>query len=192
LKPSEKFQLASAVSKTNIRDDWKGCPENSSCISKGYLIPGDEIIVGKQEEGWVCAWYFGKKREFVGWLPLHSIKFVAHNTNPSLQEWIGTWKPNHNWSKIKIKMAKQSGYVSVSGNAVWKGGRNTAGYEIVHTGEFDGMAKPKGQSLIIKTDDDKYACVVKMTLVEKYLVISDNGNCGGMNVRFNEVLRRSP
>ena len=39
------------------------------------------------------------------------------------------------------------------------------------------------------TDDND--CVVELTLLGKFLVVTDNGNCGGMNVRFVNVYTKS-
>ena len=35
---------------------------------------GDRILVGNRWEDWRCIWYFGKKSEYVGWLPASAIE----------------------------------------------------------------------------------------------------------------------
>jgi hypothetical protein len=58
----------------------------------------------------------------------------------------------------------------------------------VHIGELDHSAKPSLNKLKLgETDDDEFACKVAMQLVGKFLIVSDNLNCGGANVTFSGV-----
>src|ERR1017187_2750973 len=61
--------IAEASERIHLRDDYKGCPGLDSCITKSYLIAGDRVLIGNAGGGWSCVWYFGKEREYVGWIP---------------------------------------------------------------------------------------------------------------------------
>jgi hypothetical protein len=47
-------------------------------------------------------------------------------------------------------------------------------------------ARPQGNELILVEED----CRVALKLVGDFLIVSDNSQCGGANVRFNGVYRR--
>lgn len=72
--PSFDGEISSAVitadsgSRVHFRDDAKGCPDAETCIQRAYLINGYRVLLSHRESRWACAWYFGKKMEFVGWL----------------------------------------------------------------------------------------------------------------------------
>lgn len=45
-------------------DDVEGCPNNEElCKSKSFIIPSNEIIISKKQNGWACAWYQGKRND---------------------------------------------------------------------------------------------------------------------------------
>jgi hypothetical protein len=58
----------------------------------------------------------------------------------------------------------------------------------IHTGVVNGSARPEGNVLVVEDD----ICRATLRLVGDYLVVSDNSDCGGMNVRFDGVYRRRP
>jgi hypothetical protein len=72
----------------------------------------------------------------------------------------------------------------------------------VHTGELEGAVRPRGRVLAIGYDPDRSgfppaedaaseACAAKLELVGRYLVVEDNGRCGGVNVSFNGLYVRT-
>ena len=174
----------------HFRADTQNCPDNDSCQEKAYLVDGNKILIAQNTEQWVCAWYFGKRREFVGWLPKNVIKPMPGKT-PAIHDWVGTWKPIGGINEIKITHLK-NGMLSISGSALWHGGKNNYGYDIIHTGELNGEAIPIGNKISLGNKQEQYECVADMQLVLDNLVVSDNGNCGGVNVRFNDVYRKHP
>jgi hypothetical protein len=69
----------------------------------------------------------------------------------------------------------------------------------VNIGEISAELQPAGDALAFTmgTDEtlafdkgDEYDCRVRLRRLVDYLLITDNGNCGGMNVRFDGVYRR--
>lgn len=170
-----------------FHDDVKNCPYRSSCKQKAYLISGNEVLVAKTQDGWSCVWYQGKKKEYVGWMQSKNIK-NNHQKQPSLSEWVGDWKYYDSPTTLSIsKDEKKQGSLVVSGMAYWHGSNN-----VVHTGGVEGVSQPLNNILNIMDGNDDFACKVSLVLLNKYLVVSDNRQCGGMNVNFDAVYVKSP
>jgi len=168
--------------KVYFRDDVEGCPQSAACLGKAYVVAGDEMLVSAPVEGWVCAWYFSKKHEYVGWI--RSSEAVAVETRqPRPQDWVGAWGDS---ADLSIETGAK-GSLHVTGSAIWTG----LGEGNVHTGELDDSAVPLGNRLEIGDPNEEYACHVVFTLLNDYLVADDSGNCGGMNVSFSGVYRRA-
>lgn len=182
--------VANEKEKINFRDDTEGCPQKASCVQKAYLVKGNQLLVSEKHKNWVCGWYFGQKREFVGWLPARNIKIVSPVKPPLLQDWIGTWKPIAGGNEIRIRGTKTKGLLAIDGNALWLGAEVSPGERNVHTGEFEGTASPTGAHITVGNTAEEYECVVKMQWVSGNLIVADNNNCGGMNVSFSDVYRR--
>jgi hypothetical protein len=181
--------VVSAADKVPFRDDAEGCPQADSCVRKAYLVKGDAVLVSSAESGLSCAWYFGRTREFVGWLPSEALTALPAAA-PSPSDWIGTWVPIAGGQSIRI--AGGGAAFELSGEAQWRGGRDEAGEPVVHVGSFRGRAAPAGDRLTLDADGGESGCVVRMQLVSRSLVVSDNALCGGVNVRFDNVYRRRP
>jgi len=71
----------------------------------------------------------------------------------------------------------------------------------VHVGELEGKGRPQGQMLAIGFDPDRSTfppasgappdtCAAKLELYGRYLVVEDNGGCGGLNVSFTGTYAR--
>lgn len=182
--------VAKEKERVNFRSDEAECPDKASCIQKTYLVNGDTLLVSEKHKNWVCAWYFGKKREFVGWLPAKNVKTATPEKTPTPEDWIGVWKPIAGENQIRIRAAKKKGALAVDGDATWMGGETSPGERVIHVGQFEGTASPAGTRLTIGNAAEKYECVVKMQWVSGALVVSDNNFCGGMNVSFGDVYRK--
>ena len=175
----------------HAREDGEGCPEQEKCLRKGYLVKGDKVVTAHPAEGWICIYYFGNNDDYTGWLPQANVKALPFSTSPNLKEWVGRWEDIVGVNKVIIQPAS-AGKLKVSGKAFWHGGQNGDGEQIVHYGQVNGLATPVANHLTIKEGDDEFSCVVNFQLLGSYLIATDNGNCGGMNVRFDDVYRRKP
>lgn len=188
---SEEYQIArvngAAKEKIYFRDDTQDdCPAGKGCISKSYVIPEDEVLISRiYNTDWGCAWYQPKKgAPTVGWIPTNRLDFLPGSLNLAPQDWLGKW----GYFDSSITIAKGgAGELAVTGNAFWHGlGDN------VHVGELDYKAKPAGNILLLgEAEKDEYACKVTLRLVGRYLIASDNMNCGGVNVSFSGVYRKT-
>ena len=103
--------------------------------------------------------------------------------NPPLTAWLGTWVQGEN--RITIERSNTPGKLSLDGEAYWRGGRDN-----VHEGAIAGEATPQGNRLHYE-EGSAESCNIDLALIGKYLLASDNNKCGGMNVRFWGVWRRS-
>lgn len=160
------------------------CPNNVKCREKSYVISGNEVIVSRKYGNFVCAWFQPKKgSETVSWISADKVENV--NIQQNNAELVGTW--NFYDNEIRIKKGVKPNTFKVSGEAFWKGlGDN------IHTGELDHEGVLVGNELKLGEDDtDEYACKVTLKLVGKYLIVSDNLNCGGANVTFSGVYQRT-
>ena len=162
-------------------DDAKGCPSDEArCKLKSYVVRGNELIINKIQDGWACAWYQGKKHETVGWVRTDKLKKL--NLAPSkTNDWTGAWETTV--GSIKIEKTRTPA-LRVKGFTTWGSGPST------NTGELEGLIKPYEGQAMLKDADDEYACIANFSLIGRYLIVSDNGNCGGLNVRFDDVYLR--
>lgn len=184
--------IADADQQVHFRDDAIGCPEDESCVRTAYLVNGDKLLVGSQADDWACAWYFGKKREFVGWLPARNLRVDTAAARPAAEDLVGRWLPIAGSNQVVISRPSPGGPLSIEGEATWHGGVNSVGESIVHVGAFISQARPNGDLLNIVEGDEEYACRVHMQYVAHNLVVTDNSRCGGLNVRFDDVYRKAP
>ena len=162
----------------------EGCPGPAAkCRQKAYLVPGDEVVTSRTFGDWVCAWYQpARGRETVGWLSAESLAAVAAAESAPLASWLGTWGFYDN--EVRLSRGPRADVLSVSGSATWVG----VNPGNVHVGEVSGGGTPVGNVLTLGEDPED--CQATLRLVGPYLVVSDNKQCGGVNVTFDGVYRR--
>jgi hypothetical protein len=168
-------------------NDMDGCPSHGAeCQSKSYVVPGDELIVGKQHGDWSCVWYAGKTHETVGWVLNRQLRFAEPEAHPN---WNGKWKQYAYPGYISI--ARKADSYFVLGNMKWIGAQLADGSRVEHLGELEGELRVENNRAYVGaslTDaNDTYTCGAELLRVGKFLVVHDNAQCGGMNVRFDGV-----
>lgn len=188
-RESQSYEIAQVKGnqgeKVYFYNDFEAdCPNNEKCREKSYVIPNDEVIVSRKYGNWVCAWYQPKKgSETVGWIRADKLGFFK--LKQINNDMLGSWYFYDN--DITIKKGAKLDSFKVTGNAFWKGlGDN------IHTGELDHNGRMADGILKLGEDEtDEYACKVSIIPVGKFLVVSDNMNCGGANVSFSGVYQRN-
>ncbi len=160
--------------------------ETASCRGRAYVLPGDTVLTGAAEGGYVCALFPSKSGDSVG-LVLQGEITLQPQPAPPVATWVGTWRNGDDSITLRAKGAQ----LTASGNAYWPsanpplkdrpGGPNL--------GEMSGTATPQGNRVVFagKDADD---CEVKLTLLPPFLAATDNLNCGGMNVTFTGIYRK--
>ncbi len=162
------------------------CPNDQPCASrqKAYLVSNDVVFAGPPNQGFRCAYYGSASGKIVaGFIPIEDLQALAEDDGLSIDFVVGTWK--YESDSIEIKTA--AGRVSGDGQAYYQTS------ETVNEGSFSAQAPlVAGQKeLTFKEGDDESSCVVKLHRRGPYLVASDNGNCGGLNVRFNGIYTKA-
>ena len=164
-----------------FKDD-DDCPNYTvKCETKSYLITGDQVLVSRKHGQWICAWYQPRKgSETVGWLLADKLSVSEPPARPAVASWIGLWK--YGKKSLNIRRDGKTDSLKVKGYALWEGSRNN-----VHVGGVEATARPEGNELVLVEEE----CRVTLKLIGDYLVASDNSECGGVNVRFDGVFRKS-
>lgn len=106
---------------------------------------------------------------------VHGIK--ERETMPK-SKWLGKWITGGSWIKI-TKFNNAS--MHITGLATWGVGVRS------HFGELDNTIRPANDRATMRDGDDEYACVVDLVRLGRYLIVSDNSHCGGVNVNFDGV-----
>ncbi len=188
-KEISEFKMATVQgasgSKVHFYDESVSCPDvnNHQCQKKAYLIPGDQVIVSKQDRDFACVWYEPSKmdaNETVGWLPVSSLKIQEQNPVFDVTGLLGDWKDGQN--TVSIKTTVNQGQYLLTGEAVL-----VVNPENIRTGNVSGFIEPVGRSIQI-TDA---ACIWRAFAVGSFLVVSDNMECGGAYVTFTGVYKQS-
>jgi hypothetical protein len=177
---------------TDVRKDCPGA--GAVCRRKGYVVPGDKLIVAAEEQapGFVCAAFVNRRGNVsAGWLPAAAVD-VQPAPKPPLTSWLGKW--NYLNSNIAIARGKQPGSLDIEGDS-W-----SKRYQSVNEGVISGEAiKPDSNTLAFASSAgetipiekaDKTDCVLAFALVHDVLVVEDNGNCGGAGVYFTGFYHR--
>lgn len=186
-RDTEDFRIGRVTGSASDRayfhkDDRDDCPDGKNCRAKAYLVPGDEVVVGRVFGRMSCVWFVPRKGEpTVGWLETGCLRFSEPHRSPKLSAWHGEWTYAKNG--ITFTDNKLAGFLNVVGDATWEGiGAN------VHVGEIDERVEPSGNLIMIgENDTDEHACKVSMRLIGRYLVVADNLRCGGVNVTFSGI-----
>lgn len=175
--------------------DDAACPAAAAaCQEPAYLLPGDLVLIGKSHGDFSCVSYespAARKAQWTnGWIETAGLTPVKPSTAPARADWLGNWA--HAAGHLTIALAKH-GRLAIRGEAFYAAAQN------VHTGVVAATAEPAagvlqfaddGSAAFDKASDDKGFCLVRMQRVEKFLVVEDNGSCGGVLVTFTGFYRR--
>lgn len=187
------------------------CPNDSNaCAMKGYVVPGDSVVMMGQDAGYACAAYTGKSPKFAassGFLPADTL---VNGPAAADADWLGAWRSGDE-QEIDIKTGK-GGALTVEGNATWgghdparvaNGGINAGQFRVILTPQGTKAAFSLGDSASSLDDDygqaepydkdkdDDTICRIRLWRLGPYLVAADNMDCGGQNVTFTGVYARA-
>lgn len=160
-----------------------GCSTAKECLP-AKLRHGDAVLVYRVDGDWTCGYLTERGGAGPGWVRSQNIRAVAADPNPPLAAWTGTWKGGED--RVTIRLSKTPGALELEGAAAWHGVGS-----VVHTGDIEGEATPRGNHLHYADSDSAEACSIDLTLSGKFIIASDNNHCGGMNVRFEGIWKRS-
>lgn len=175
--------------------DEKNCPAATpACERSAYLRPGDVVLVGRSAGAFACVSYVNAAdAETNGWIASTALERRAPIAAPLLGEWLGKWRSRRGAMQADISIAREKeGFLSIKGEATYAVTR-----ENVRSGSFsasklapraplafvDGGAKPYERA-------EEGECAVRMSRIDRFLLVEDNGNCGGMGVTFTGLYHR--
>jgi hypothetical protein len=152
---------------------------------KGRTVrSGDTIAIGQSKSGFVCAHLMTDRvgNEAHGWLPEDRVEVRDPlKVSIPLDQWAGAWVAGSEAATIKLKIVGDS--IHLDGHAVYPNAEAPRA-----EGNIDATVRPTG-SVASFTDPD--GCLMSMTVIGETLAVTDNGECGGTNVRFSALYRRS-
>ncbi|WP_156295412.1 hypothetical protein [Methylobacterium aquaticum] len=179
----------------------KGCPgPDPACREKAFLVPGNLVILGNTLPGFVCATYVGKTGAVrAGWVPETAVVPPPTSAAPSVTDWTGTWTAPE--QTVVIRPGKAPGTLGVKGDATFGAlDPDRVRRGAVNIGEVAGETAPTGADLAFTMGDkgtlpysagDPSDCRLRLKLLPPFLLAEDNAACGGMNVTFTNVYRRT-
>ena len=192
VKPGEKrFLYSHGVARP-------GCTEAEPCQTKAYVVPGDVLIasdastLGRGTANWVEVQYVSASgRSTWGWIRDADLEPLS-DPPKTASAWTGSWKRTE--ASITMRPGRRAGTIAVSGDATW-GASDPYRVRVggVHTGEIEGQFQPlrstggftMGETGSLPFDQgEEFDCRVRFRLLLPYLLVEDNGNCGGVNVSF--------
>lgn len=188
--PSEQsaFALARVIgaSRLYLLGDTGGCPAKGehACRQRSYVVPGDTLITGRDRGGHRCAFFPNKVGGSAGWVDAARLQGQPVPT-PTLPAWAGTWRDGDDRLMIEVR----GGQLHVAGDAYWPSANPTPEVRPYgpNMGQVDALAVPAGDTAVFQDA----TCTLRAQLLGDYLIVADNSACGGMNVRFNGVYRRT-
>ena len=188
--PSEQRQFALArvvdTPRLYLLGDMDGCPAKGepACRQRSYVVNGDTVVTGDDLGRYRCAFFPNKVGGSAGWVDRSKLQPLPMVV-PALQDWSGEWKDGDNALKIRV----QDGQLHVVGDAYWPSANPSLEVRPYgpNTGQVDARARPRGAEVEFVED----TCRVRVHSLGDVLIVADNSECGGMNVRFNGVYRRA-
>ncbi len=191
--PTEQrgFALArvSGVARLYLLADMEGCPGKGepACRQRSYVVGGDTVVTGGLQGGYRCAFFPNNVGGSAGWVDAQRLQPLPTPTAPVLHAWAGRWHDGDNTLQLSVRGEQ----LAVSGEAFWPaanpGPQSPYG---PHLGQIEALARPHGATVDF-SEGEASGCQLRARLLGDYLVVSDNSDCGGMNVRFNGVYRRA-
>jgi hypothetical protein len=162
----------------HLRDVIDDKPANckTACLANANTA-GVEL---RQDGKWVCIGVPGKGKlgTSFGWIP--ASRWRPSDRHPqAMANWAGVWQ--NETAKITVQ-PNDAGQLAITGHAVR--GSGTEGMDFY--GDFELSGKLEHDVLTGPAGD---SCEVAIRLVGEFLVVIDNGACGGMGVSFDGMYR---
>jgi hypothetical protein len=147
------------------------------------LKAGDPVVITRMEGDWTCGYLVAQEGSAQGWLRSRDLRPLTIDLHPPSEVWVGTWAQGENRIAVLACWPYAPAVLTFDAKSYWRGPRNN-----VHTGQLYVRARPFGNR--VQLDDQM--CKIELTWWGKYLLANDNNLCGGVNVRFWGIWKRSP
>lgn len=193
------FALAKVTGKPNVYllKDMEGCPlkGEAACRQRAYVIEGDTLIVGRAKGGYRCVFYPNKTGGNAGWVAADRLRLLPTATVVPSRAWAGQWRNGDDTLQL---IPNGDGTLTMNGDAYWPSANpdpqmRPSGPNL---GSVTARNAPEGNRLEVSensgTYENEHTCKVTARLLGDLLVVADNSNCGGNNVSFTGIYRKSP
>lgn len=159
------------------------------------IDPARAWIAGARAGEWICL----SDGEASGWAPLKEIT-LQQAPSRARGDWLGEWERDRGSAALAIRSAGDGKGLEVTGDAEWLAGPDAE----AHVGHLGGEGTPAGVVFMlgdprcVAPDRAEKAtliegcleCNARLVLVGATLFVTDNRNCGGMNVNFDGIYHR--
>jgi hypothetical protein len=179
--PGQKVQIAEVVKRAAVRLMACGTPEGCMEANASW---GSPIQIYRQQGEWTCGYMVNRDGAGSTWIRTDSLRVVPYDEHPPIRAWVGTWTWITSEHRIRISSGKLPGSLHLAGHTVWRGSVST------QFGQIKGTASPVGNHLHF-VDSGPESCTVDMTLLNRFLLVNDNGLCGGVNANFGGIWKRT-
>ncbi|MDN4054498.1 hypothetical protein QPK32_15555 [Massilia sp. YIM B02763] len=174
---------APAGEKVDFYENSRGCPEGGdACRNDRRAEPGEELLITGSRDEWRHAWS-------KGWVRAALLADVPADAQPAWDGiWVATEAPENHPARIAI--ACRAGGCRVDGEAKWTNGALPNGERIENLGSMQGPLRVDGNRGRFNDGNPlmpDIGCKADFVRLGRYLVVQDNGQCGGYNVRFDAV-----
>jgi hypothetical protein len=175
--PGQKLLIAEVAPRATL---LAFCESEKGCVASS-AAPRAPVLIYRESGDWTCGyfWAYGGP----AWIRSDELRVVPYNPRPSLKAWEGIWAGGGD--RVSLQAGEEPGTLRLKGSARWQGAGDNA-----HFGDAKGTATPDSNRLHF-AEGGPDSCIIDLTLLGRYIVASDNDRCGGMNVRFEGIWKRT-
>ncbi|HEY8574011.1 hypothetical protein [Phenylobacterium sp.] len=146
------------------------------------------MVTGASTGAFVCTYFPNARGGATGWLPQARLLPMTVDPDPPSAAWVGAWSTGYGWGRgADLRLSRAGAEIKVEGTAVFVRDAEAGN---VNDGEIVGRARPLRGVLEITMEDQLDDCRARLRLIGPYLVVADNGGCGGAWVSFGGVYKR--
>lgn len=174
------MRVRGADTRALFHDAPHACPDTGACPwrREDYLLGGAVVLAQPEQDGFRCVAYGIRDGDLVtGFITADALEEAAEE--PLTAAFLtGRWRFR---ARDEVIFTSARGGVSARGEA------SRPGSDVDHTGRFAGPVQVRADGFTIAGG----ACVVSGRRRGPYLVLNDNGRCGGPAVRFQGLYVRA-
>jgi hypothetical protein len=179
-KPGQRVQIAEVATRAAVQ--LEQCGSEKGCITSPAAW-GTPVLIYRDQGGWTCGYFSGREGAGPAWIRSDTLRVVPYDARPRLSAWLGTWTGGED--RVLIGAGSMPGTLHLVAKAESHGMGDD-----VHFGDTEGDASPAGNHLHF-VQNGPNGCTIDMTLLNRYILASDNGLCGALNARFQGIWKRT-
>jgi hypothetical protein len=166
--------------------DGEGCPdETASCQKRSYVMPGDVLLTGVDDDGFTCAYFPNHARGVWGWVKSDRLQTLPAFPTPTLADWAGVWTDDND----TVRLRPQGGQLVAEGTAFAGTAQPPAGTAPGAT--MAGVAVLRENFAMLQRRQGRHDCIVSVTLMGDALEVADDGDCGSAKASFDGEYHRA-